>query len=328
MVIIFIIFVDHMKSVLAFVALVALAVSTPIEMKEKVFQSYMMQHNKMYDTWEEYNFRMEVMMANFQKVRAEHPEFKPHQMGPYFDMEEEEFSASRNGFKPELRTTERNVKYLKPSNAQKVDWRSSGAITPVKNQGSCGSCWAFSTTGSLEAAYYFKNKNLKSFSEQQLVDCSTSFGNQGCNGGLMDDAFKYLKTSKSEQESSYPYTGADGTCSYNEGQGVTNVASYTDVAQDCSQLKAAVSRGPVSVAVEANFWWQMYFGGISKACSPGTKESSLNHGVLAVGYDDTASTPYWIIKNSWGGSWGESGYIRLAQSNDCGICLSASYPEV
>ena len=152
-----------------------------------------MRHNKMYDTREEFEFRKNVMVANFQKVRSVEPEFKPHQMGPFFDMEEEEFNALYNGYKPELRTTERNVQYLKPTNAQDVDWRNSGAVTPVKNQGSCGSCWAFSTTGSLEAAYFFSKKTLKSFSEQQLVDCSTSFGNQGCNGGLMDNAFNYLK---------------------------------------------------------------------------------------------------------------------------------------
>ena len=286
----------------------------------------MMLKNKMYNTWEEYFTRMANFLDNFAHIRSMGGSV--YDLNEFADMSDSEFSASRNGFRPELRTSPRNEIYLPEANADKVDWRGSGAVTPVKNQGSCGSCWAFSSTGALEAAFFFKGKTLDSFSEQQLVDCSTSFGNQGCNGGLMDQAFKYLESNSEEQESDYPYSGLDGKCAYASSKGVTKVSTYNDVPQTAAQLKAALQNGPVAVAVKANLWWQLYFGGVSKACYAGTKADELNHGVLAVGYDDTASVPFWIIKNSWGESWGEQGYIRLAQSNDCGITLSASVPQV
>ena len=135
-----------------------------------------------------------------------------------------------------------------------VDWRTEGAVTPVKNQGQCGSCWAFSATGSMEGAYFLKNKTLNSFSEQQLVDCSTTQGNQGCNGGLMDYAFTYAESTKMETESDYPYTGRDGSCSAKGG--VANVSDFTDVTvNDPTALATALQNGPVSVAVDASLSW-------------------------------------------------------------------------
>ena len=142
----------------------------------------------------------------------------------------------------------------------------------------------------------------------------------------MDLAFKYVEKSGLELESDYLYEGFDGTCKADTSKAAVKVTTYLDVQSgDCDQLKNAVNKGPVSVAVCANFWWQLYFGGVSKACGTNTKASSLNHGVLVVGYLDGQ---YWIVKNSWGSGWGESGYIRLAWGNECGICLSASVPSV
>merc|ERR550534_2917030 len=211
-----------------------------------------------------------------------------------------------------------------PQNADSVDWVEEGAVTPVKNQGSCGSCWAFSTTGSLEGQNFIKNKVLTSFSEQELVECSKDEGNLGCEGGLMDYGFTYVESKGICKESDYPYKGVDGTCQTCTAA-LASISGYEDVKNE-DDLETAVSNvGPVSVAVDANIKWQLYTGGVmsKEFCNP----KKLDHGVLAVGYDN--NDMYWKVKNSWGESWGESGYIRLAKGSDtCGIAQQPSYPTL
>jgi len=203
------------------------------------------------------------------------------------------------------------------------DWRTQNAVTPVKDQGQCGSCWAFSTTGGIEGAHALASGTLSSFSEQELVDCSSAQGNQGCNGGLMDDGFDFVEKYGLCFESAYPYEAADGSCRKSSCKSQVTVTDYTDIsAGSTSDLKTACgNEGPISIAVDANYWWQMYTDGIfDKRCNP----NSLDHGVLLVGYGSN----YWTVKNSWGESWGESGYIRLTgtSANTCGLANSASYP--
>jgi len=211
-----------------------------------------------------------------------------------------------------------------------VDWRGK-AVTDIKNQGSCGSCWAFSTTGSLEGAWQIKTGNLVSLSEEQLVQCDRSH-DQGCNGGLMDYAFTYIEQAGGiTDETDYPYTsggGTRGTCKRSIPAAVATVSGYKDVTPDSAvQLQAAIALGPVSIAVEADkSAWQSYRSGIMDSESCGTR---LDHGVLAVGYNTQEG--YWIVKNSWGTSWGESGYIRLGISSRsshgiCGLLQQPSYP--
>nr|AAR99518.1 cathepsin L protein [Fasciola hepatica] len=212
----------------------------------------------------------------------------------------------------------------------KIDWRESGYVTEVKDQGNCGSCWAFSTTGTMEGQYMKNERTSISFSEQQLVDCSGPWGNNGCSGGLMENAYQYLKQFGLETESSYPYTAVEGQCRYNEQLGVAKVTGYYTVHSGSEvELKNLVgSEGPAAVAVDVESDFMMYRSGIyqSQTCSP----LSVNHAVLAVGYGTQGGTDYWIVKNSWGLSWGERGYIRMVRNrgNMCGIASLASLPMV
>lgn len=223
------------------------------------------------------------------------------------------------------------VTHQSTSVPESVDWRDRGAVTPVKNQQQCGSCWAFSTTGAVEGAYYLKNGNLTSFSEQELVSCDKV--DQGCNGGEMDDAFQWIqKQGGLCSESDYPYhsgTGNSGSCA-KKCQPVkgSQVKSYVDVNATESELKAAVAKQPVAIAIEADgFGFQLYHSGVYT----GKCGTNLDHGVLLVGYGTDNGQDYWLVKNSWGDSWGDSGYIKIErgksqEGGQCGILLSASYP--
>merc|ERR1712137_20993 len=214
--------------------------------------------------------------------------------------------------------------------ARNVDWVLAGAVTPVKNQGQCGSCWSFSTTGGLEGAWELASGNLVSVSEQQFVDCSKQ--NSGCNGGLMDHAFQFAKGVSLCSEASYPYTASDGSCSTGGCDVVIpkgGVTAYTDVAHSESALMSALNKQPVSIAIEADkSAFQSYQSGVLQ----GNCGTQLDHGVLAVGYGVDSGAKYWKVKNSWGGSWGEHGYIRMLRGKggdgECGILKSASYPTV
>ncbi len=210
------------------------------------------------------------------------------------------------------------------------DWTTKGAVTPVKNQGQCGSCWSFSTTGSLEGAYYIKYNDLQSFSEQELVSCDTS--DNGCNGGWMDAAFDWVKSNGGiTTEASYPYTSGTGSTGSCKTSGYTNNAnvapsSYKDVQQgSVSALMTAVYQQPVSVAIQAD---QAAFKSYSGGVLTGKCGTQLDHGVLAVGYGTLNGVDYWKVKNSWGPSWGDSGYVLIERGSDnkCGILSAASYP--
>lgn len=292
-----------------------------------------------YSTKAEHDDRYEIFKDNMDKVKTHNAKGKSWTLGitPFADWTAEEFSAyvKKSGTykpKPESELNFADLSDVKV--ASSIDWRDRGAVTPVKNQGNCGSCWSFSTTGSLEGAYYNKHGTLLSFSEQQLVDCSSS--NLGCNGGSMDLAFEYTQSHPLVTESEYPYvsgtTSTAGTCKYPTG-GEGQAVDHVDVMRESKdELKKALNIGPVSVAIEADkSAFQLYNGGIiddEYACG-----TQLDHGVLAVGYNVMNGEEYYIVKNSWGAGWGASGYVYIAtQGSDgqgvCGIHDMASYPVV
>jgi len=280
-----------------------------------------------YKTQLEHDKRYEIFSSNMRKAEIHNSGNHGFTMGitRFADWTEEEFLKY-------VGSTELNHVAGEPfdasgynANENAVDWVEKGAVTAIKNQGQCGSCWAFSSTGSLEGQNQIKNGDLVSYSEQQLVDCSKAEGNLGCNGGLMDYAFTYVESNGICKESDYAYKGVDGTCKKTCTPALATISGYKDVKNE-DDLETAVSNvGPVSVAVDANVKWQLYTGGImsKEFCNP----KKLDHGVLAVGYDNSEMS--WKVKNSWGASWGEKGYIRLAKGSDtCGIAQQPSYPTL
>lgn len=195
-----------------------------------------------------------------------------------------------------------------------IDWRAEGKVTRVKNQGMCASCWAFCVVGAMESAYLIRGISQE-FSEQQLVDCSNTYGNLGCHGGELEYAYRYIKEKGLNSESSYPYTAKDQNCKKTHGP--FKIAHYSQ-GITCAGLYGALRDGPVAVTVEALFW-AFYKEGIFSDCG-----NEVNHGVLVVG----ASSDYWLVKNSWGAQWGSGGYIKLKRGNTCSVCETPFATEV
>jgi cathepsin L len=251
-------------------------------------------------------------------------EYRATYLGTHFDGTSALAAAARHHARMVMPTVNVPV-------ADTIDWRTRGAVTPIKDQGQCGSCWSFSTTGSVEGIHQISTGKLVSLSEQNLMDCSTAYGNQGCNGGLMTNAFQYIiKNPGIDTEASYPYQTKQGTCRFSTANVGATITGYKNVpAGSESGLVTAVNSQPVSIAIDASHQsFQLYSSGIyyESQCS----SSQLDHGVLAVGYGSNgASADYWIVKNSWGVSWGMQGFIQMARNrnNNCGVATMASYPQ-
>jgi cathepsin L len=258
-------------------------------------------------------------------------------MNKFGDMTNQEFVRQMNGFNmtKSMKKLE-GSHYVAPSNVQvpdSVDWRTQGYVTPMKDQGQCGSCWAFSAIASLEGQHFKSAGKLVSLSEQNLVDCSSNFGNMGCDGGLMDQSFAYIKANKGiDTEASYPYTAEDGTCVFDAANVGATDSGFTDITSgDEDALVSAIATvGPISVAIDASQdSFQFYSSGIYN--EPDCSSDQLDHGVTAVGYGSQGSgKDFYIVKNSWGTSWGDQGYILMSRNKDnqCGIATMSSYPLV
>lgn len=255
------------------------------------------------------------------------------ELNRFADMTWEEFQATRLGAGQNCSATRtKGAPASRTALPESVDWRTKGVVTPVKDQGHCGSCWTFSTTGCLESQTAIKTGKLVTLSEQNLVDCAGAFNNKGCDGGLPSQAFEYVRYNGGlDTEASYPYKGVDGECKFTKSDIGATVSGVKNITfQDEMELQQAVAEaGPVSIAFQVASDFRFYKNGVydSKVCKSGPAD--VNHAVLAVGYDKLDGKDYWIVKNSWNTTWGIQGYFYIKRGeNMCGLADCASYPIV
>jgi C1A family cysteine protease len=328
-----------MRTLLCFalLGLVALSVAVPTGRAQEEFRNWMQRYNKQYDTDAEFQRRFEIFMQNKERV-ATMNRAKPSSANTvwgvtkFMDMTPEEFKKTYLGTIV-TDTTEKkqpiDLDTLQQSLPTTFDWRtSSSCISAVKNQGNCGSCWAFSTTEGTESAYCIATGKLYTLAPQELVSCDNTC--DGCNGGEVTAALNYVEKNGLEGESSYPYTsgntGKNGACSYSASAVEATITSWgysTQTKNETAMQVSMYSISPLAVVVDAESW-QFYKGGVvTSNCG-----TSLDHAVQAVGWNQQSSTPYWIVKNSWGADWGEAGYIYVEMFKDmCGIASQPLYVQ-
>ncbi|WMV56935.1 hypothetical protein MTR67_050320 [Solanum verrucosum] len=299
-----------------------------------LFETWMEKHNKIYKSIEEKLHRFEIFRDNLKHIDERNNNVSNYWLGlnEFADLSHDEFKKMYLGLKVqnEKRSNDEFIYSDFVDLPKSVDWRKKGAVTDVKNQGSCGSCWAFSTVAAVEGINQIKTGNLTSLSEQELIDCDTKY-NSGCNGGLMDYAFQFIVSQGGlHKEDDYPYLMEEGTCDEKRDESeVVTIDGYHDVpANDEQSLLKALANQPLSVAIEASSRdFQFYKGGVFD----GHCGTTLDHGVAAVGYGSTKGLDYIIVKNSWGTKWGEKGFIRMKRNIGkaeglCGIYKMASFP--
>jgi KDEL-tailed cysteine endopeptidase len=303
----------------------------------KQFNNFQERFSKRYNTIEELETRFDIFRGNLRNIILHNLDYNQNfTMGvnQFTDLTAEEFKEKfTGGLKTEVGSYGCGIFTSTASNSpSSMDWRNKNAVTTVKDQGLCGSCWSFSSTGSAEGAWAIATGKLIDLSEEQLVECATGmqYGSHGCNGGQMEGAFKYLIQNGQCDLSSYPYTSGDGKSgSCNSCSPIAHFTSCSDVKpNDQISLKGAVAQQPISVAIEADTrYFQSYSSGILDSPSCGT---TLDHGVLIVGYGEENGKKYWLLKNSWSTTWGDHGYFKILRTdstNDPGICGVAMDPS-
>lgn len=312
---------------------------------EQLWEKFKIEHNKNYVDREEEIMRMKIFESNLKRVELHNYLYskglKQFTMGinEFSDMEHDEFVKVMN-LLPRNYTEDDSgygIQYMSPlvdlDLPDTVDWRTKGFVTRVKNQGQCGSCWSFSATGALEGQTFRKTGKLISLSEQNLIDCSTKWGNNGCNGGSSLYAFNYIIDNQGiDSEQSYPYTAKQGFCQFKRSYVAASVGKIVNIppGSEAKLQEAVATVGPIAVSIDAEHdSFQKYKSDVYY--EPQCSSTSLGHAVLVVGYGTTASgKDYWLVKNSWGESWGINGYIMMSRNknNQCGIATRPRYPLV
>jgi cathepsin L len=315
----------------------------------KAFDDWKLYFHREYHTLEEEASRFSIWMENLFKIANINSQELTYKLrlNQFGDLTSDEFRVKVHGHKGSCLPEEGKRKRVTNQSTNKlvgkvagpptgvpasVDWEAAGDVTPVKNQGDCGSCWAFSATGAIECNYAIQHGELNSLSEQQLVDCSDSYGNYGCDGGWWYNAFDYVKANGGLcSEAEYPYKGVDGICKSSScGTKYDPITGYDAVTSDDeNSLLSYAAVGCVSVGVEADQYSFQYY---SSGVLTGLCGTNIDHGVLVVGYGTTGSQDYWKVKNSWGTDWGDAGYIYICRScndngseGECGINM---YPDI
>ena len=296
-----------------------------------LFGQWKLAYNKVYTTQAEESLRFATFLENYYAIAQHNAQDKSVVLGlnQFADVTSEEFAALYTGLIPNPNPNAKTFVFDTKDLPASIDWRAKGAVTDVKNQGVCGSCWAFSAVGALEGLYFINNTQLLAFSEQNLVDCVTK--DKGCLGGWPTDAMDYSAENGIETEDDYPYTGiVHGKCAFDTSKAhIVNTGYYNVTPSSADQLKAATAGQPVSVAIQANqLVFQFYKGGvIQKNCG-----SKLDHGVLVVGYDTFDGVEAYIVKNSWGAKWGNAGYVYISTDGSAneglGVCGILSIPAI
>ncbi|CAI0449048.1 unnamed protein product [Linum tenue] len=307
---------------------------TPKDMETR-YRQWLSKHRRKYGSKAEYNHRFQIYQSNvhlIDHINSQNLSFKLTD-NRFADLTNDEFKSTHLGLRRPLDTADQKVhaEYSCGRLPAEVDWRKKGAVTKVKDQGHCGSCWAFSAVAAVEGFHKIQTGKLLTLSVQELIDCDVGGDDEGCHGGYMDTAFDFIaKIGGLTTEKNYPYKGKDGSCDEMKLKDhPAKISGYKMVpGNNETALQAAVAEQPVSVAIDANgIEFQLYSEGILT----GSCGSLLNHGVTAVGYGVEKGTKYWIVKNSWGAAWGEDGYIRMErdveeESGQCGIAMDAYFP--
>ncbi|KAK8840809.1 hypothetical protein M9Y10_027631 [Tritrichomonas musculus] len=298
-----------------------------LQHEEKSFLSWMRLTNQFF-TGDDYHLRFGIYLSNLRRVKEHNAAHKSFRVGmnKFAALTPSEY-RSLLGVRITLSNFQ-SQKNSKSMNLESIDWRDKGVVSPISDQGSCGSCWAFSAIQSIESVNAISSGQLRKFSEQNIVDCVNTCS--GCNGGLMTDAYQYVIDHQGGQfvlEDDYKYTARDGNCRFDECPHIGTISKYVNIIEgDEDDLYEKVQLGPVAVAIDASTWsFTLYKEGIydEPLCSP----TNLDHGVGCVGFGTENGVSYWIVRNSWGTSWGEQGYMKLIRKNNqCGIASMATFP--